>query len=311
MDNSIYFHEDDYCMIEVLPSDNYDFCCNQAGQATEFSEQHKAENGIGWTDVYMVESAPKQLVEYKISEDQLDKVLSSSFQKCKEIYSGYSSYREICKDTFAYVSGNIRLFYEIENNVVAKIWLNLDVYEEKDKIKAALLLEKIADLGDLIIADWYFHHVVKLKNADSTAKYIHAKFLNYLIFSSQGKSLLTSPIKSSEAIIFLRNSDIINVMREGIKYKTLSGDCQIVFEQCAKQYMNSNNIKEMRKCIGERDICSNPPYIEFSTPYVKTRLLFINTVKGPFKKIRNNSKKQFSDIQRKINEAGFSTLDLS
>ncbi len=56
-----YFHEDDYCQIEILPIDNLKFCLKQAGKISEFSEKH--QNGIGWDAMYVREENPRKLSE--------------------------------------------------------------------------------------------------------------------------------------------------------------------------------------------------------------------------------------------------------
>lgn len=39
---SIYFHEDDFCQIEILPIENLGFCLKQAGCIEEFAKTHKS-----------------------------------------------------------------------------------------------------------------------------------------------------------------------------------------------------------------------------------------------------------------------------
>ena len=47
--NSVYFHEDDYCMLETLPIENLAFCMKQAGLIAEFSDEHWT--GAGYTNI--------------------------------------------------------------------------------------------------------------------------------------------------------------------------------------------------------------------------------------------------------------------
>jgi len=51
------------------------------------------------------------------------------------------------------------------------------------------------------------------------------------------------------------------------------------------------------KCIGQRDVCAKPPYFEFFT--------------RPFTKIELRNQKEFSELQRMIRDAGWTTFDLS
>jgi hypothetical protein len=42
-----WFHEDDYCRVELLPEANWDFCVQQMRDLKEFGEAHWT--GCGWS----------------------------------------------------------------------------------------------------------------------------------------------------------------------------------------------------------------------------------------------------------------------
>ena len=51
-----YYHEDDYCMIELLPLDNLQHCLTQMGEQQAFADAHRS--GAGWTDMFVPEAPP-------------------------------------------------------------------------------------------------------------------------------------------------------------------------------------------------------------------------------------------------------------
>jgi hypothetical protein len=68
-----YFHEDDYCQIEVLPLDDLYFCLRQAGEIAEFSNEHRA--GSSWDAMYIRGANPTPLASLNISLSQVREAL--------------------------------------------------------------------------------------------------------------------------------------------------------------------------------------------------------------------------------------------
>lgn len=57
----------------------------------------------------------------------------------------------------------------------------------------------------------------------------------------------------------------------------------------------------------ERNIVANPPYFLFKSKYIELRIVFAKT--GLFSKMKNN--KDFHELQKKLDELGYQTRDLS
>lgn len=56
-----YFHEDDYCQVEILPVENLSFYKRQAREIEDFADEHR--EGVGFTDMYVREKKPIPLFE--------------------------------------------------------------------------------------------------------------------------------------------------------------------------------------------------------------------------------------------------------
>lgn len=128
--SSIYFHEDDYCQLEILPVRNYNYCKQEIDKINDFSEKHQVTDGIDWTDMYIRNESHITLEELKIPVEQLSSSLQCVVSKYDSIYTGYSSYREVCKNTFAYGDTNdVVVFFDIdiELNFVKNIWMTLNI----------------------------------------------------------------------------------------------------------------------------------------------------------------------------------------
>src|SRR5689334_6677593 len=125
----IYFHEDDYCQIEILPISNWRHCAEQMGEIETFSEAHKAPGGVGWTEMYMRPDNPVSLSQAKLSLDSFKRALSSKTEEFGPVYTGYSSYRERSNNTVAFSpSPDVVLFADHnDESIIEHIWLSLDV----------------------------------------------------------------------------------------------------------------------------------------------------------------------------------------
>lgn len=93
-------------------------------------------------------------------------------------------------------------------------------------------------------------------------------------------------------------NDIKSIDKNGIYFS--DGD-KILFAACIEQRYNS------KTCVAERDMFASPAYFEFFTPDKPTRIVFDK--KGSFSKHIN--RKHFLELQMQINNAGYSSYDLS
>ena len=102
----------------------------------------------------------------------------------------------------------------------------------------------------------------------------------------------------SKVYIEKNYSDIQYVDKNGITFK--NGD-KIIFADCIGKFCNSAT------CVAERDITASPHYFEFYTDGKPVRIIF--NYKGLFSNHINN--KHFTELQMQINNAGYSSYDLS
>lgn len=109
-----------------------------------------------------------------------------------------------------------------------------------------------------------------------------------------------------------------DITSEGIAYINEAGeDCFVDFKKCNEGWIEyrikteklaDDVIKEVKKrdkCVGQRNSCSDPRFIEFFTYPKFTRFAFKESEQCP------NPEKSFSEFKNKIILAGWVTLDLS
>lgn len=142
-----YYHEDDYCQIELLPLDNLQHCLQQLGEQQAFADAHAS--GAGWTDMYVRGAPPLSLSPLSalgITAAQLRQALAAALPPYDAVFTGYSSYRLECKNVLAFGGERTEtLFAGInDDGVVADLWCS-------DGMAALQLLPQRAQL---LFVDW-------------------------------------------------------------------------------------------------------------------------------------------------------------
>ena len=95
-----YYHEDDFCQVELLPIDNLQHCLAQMGEQQAFAAAH--QSGAGWTDMYMRQEPPSRLVTLGITGEQLRLAVQAELPPYDAVFTGYSSYRVECRNVLAF-----------------------------------------------------------------------------------------------------------------------------------------------------------------------------------------------------------------
>ena len=100
-------------------------------------------------------------------------------------------------------------------------------------------------------------------------------------------------------------NDIVEITHQGISLKMGKF---IDFLQCADTFMKTHSANESM-CVGGRDITDNS--FTFYTLPKPTMIKFIE--KGKFAELiaRKNTRQRFYELQKKINELGYKTFDIS
>ncbi|SHJ47459.1 hypothetical protein [Aquimarina spongiae] len=163
---TIFYHEDDFCQIEILPKENVFHLLKEVDNISDFTEEH------GYSDIYVREERKITLSARKINKSELEKVLAElETERHTEVITGYGTeYREKSKNTIGFGKGYAAMYFQYENDVVINIWVtNLFELNANHVIN---VLFKIGEKWDLILMDWNTSQLVDLTNRDRIKKYI-------------------------------------------------------------------------------------------------------------------------------------------
>jgi hypothetical protein len=161
----IFFHEDDYCQIEVLPLDNLHFCLEQAGAVEEFSAAHRS--GAGWDAMYVRQASPTTVETLQISLAEIRATLSPALAEYDNVFTGYGSHKEKCSAVRAFGNdGSPTIFVALgPNDLVNAIWCSDPLIE----------LQQLPRFDKLLLADWGWSFICPLQETSRLVGYMQER----------------------------------------------------------------------------------------------------------------------------------------
>lgn len=173
--NKIFYHEDMYLQIEVLPIENKRFCLKQMDSISEFAEEHK--EGLGYSSVYLREEEEYKLTNKKIPLKSVVGTLEKYLNNYDEVYTCYGGHECKSKNTIAFGFKTIQIFITFQKDFIKYIWMNGYTREMDEIQRFSQALIAIGKELDLLIADWEAGTITELKNAKAVKKYINKFYL--------------------------------------------------------------------------------------------------------------------------------------
>ncbi len=166
---TLFFHEDDYCMVELTPIENLKWLKQEMEEADEFSEKHFVGNG--WTSMYVVKERAFKLLSRDIDPGKLIEIIDKTgFPRAPAVTTGYgSTAREDCPNTFGFGKNYSVIYFNTRQNKVDRIWFTNLFSMEKEKIVD--LLYEIGKEWNLILIDWFQRTVINLADKEAIIKY--------------------------------------------------------------------------------------------------------------------------------------------
>ena len=149
------FWEDDYCQIEIVPSENREFIQKQSGQIDQLASSSRTD--YGFTETFGRGPMPVTTVSKEIRVDYFEKTLTDfKFQKARHIRYDKSEILncEVGK-TKAFGFSNFTIFFDTEDEFVKNIWLDIGLIVSAPQFD--LIQDTLYTLGEdceLALIDW-------------------------------------------------------------------------------------------------------------------------------------------------------------
>ena len=171
MSEVIFFHEDFYRMIELIPKQNY-FATNRAIEELPHVEGTES----GFFNCNIIPEHPVKVETLKIPFDDIKNILEPlalSFHNT--ITSGYSTTTYNVDDTVAWGFERYGLFIEYSNNMTKSIWLCNSAKFSKCNLGQSLFkaIFSLATNINLILVDWNRDITVDISNKKKLKDYLN------------------------------------------------------------------------------------------------------------------------------------------
>jgi hypothetical protein len=168
---TIFYHEDDFRQVEIVPNDNLSTLITESENVDTFAKEHF--DGNGYTDIYVRNDADKtKLNQRRIAPNDLENVLRSlGFDRIPNVLTGYGqNYRELHKDCVAFGKDYCAVYYDFKDNVVEHIWFTN--HWSMDKGRLAESLHGLGQQWNLLLQDWNLTLTVNLKDKNAIDQYL-------------------------------------------------------------------------------------------------------------------------------------------
>jgi len=171
---SVFYHEDNYRQIDILPIQNIFSVQQEADKISELSEEDYT--GDGFLKAYAISQTKYPLEKLNINRRVFEALLKEdSLFYFDEVYTGYSSYTELKKDTYAFGYENYVIYYTVLNNIVTAIWVDYNFLSDtlnERPMRLKTTLYKIGVLYKLMLVDWNQDISVDLSKEIGISSYI-------------------------------------------------------------------------------------------------------------------------------------------
>lgn len=168
---TIFYHEDDFRQVEIVPGDNLANLKSESEKVDSFTKEHF--DGSGFTDIYVRSDEDKTKLNHReINPNDLEKILSSmGLDRIPNVLSGYGeNYREKHEACIAFGKDYCAVYYDYKDNVVQHIWFTN--HWSMDREKLAAMLHDLGQKWNLLLQDWNLTVTIDLKDKNSIDHYL-------------------------------------------------------------------------------------------------------------------------------------------
>jgi hypothetical protein len=170
-----FFHEDDYCQVEVLPAAASSYCLVEMGRIDEFADAHW--DGAGFNDMYLRGESPVPLASLGTTLSEWEAALGLLAPRFVQVVTGYSTYREPCPAVagWGFSDGQAVFAHVGQDGVVGPVWLSLNGVSAERAGLWCRLLRSLPRAAELVVADWNSSQVVSLSDEPAVAAYLRSE----------------------------------------------------------------------------------------------------------------------------------------
>lgn len=164
--DDIMLHEDDWCQVELVAADDYDYMIAQLARLRRFKLKMREPSGCGWKECYLRPDHPTEILSLGIGFDELQDALAGSSPNGVVIFRSIpdpvGTARGVLGGFSFNIGGRTMLYGHQVNGNVASFGLHLCFESESDMAAVAASLERISRLSPLVLVDWNTNFLTRL-----------------------------------------------------------------------------------------------------------------------------------------------------
>ena len=172
--NSVFFHEDNYCRIELLPVQN--LLTRQCGVGETERYAAAGFTGNGFLNICDRDEANCPLGDIIIDKKGFKAlIMPLALFYFDTVYTGYSSHRELKKHARGFGFENYILYFEFRDDIIINCWLDYNPIADELNVYPERLQNVLLKLGlayGLILIDWNECLTVNLANKHALLDYM-------------------------------------------------------------------------------------------------------------------------------------------
>jgi len=154
MRSTAYFHEDDYCQVELVCEENLEWCLDQTRRISDFANVHAGD------DMYLRPAHSVELETRGISVDALATAVAP-LQRYDAVTTGYAGIEDVIPNTSAFGASGLVLFASHPNGLVSAIWFALQPADD-ESVATAIAMFSALSHWRLLLVDWPWGRVMPL-----------------------------------------------------------------------------------------------------------------------------------------------------
>lgn len=173
MGDTLFYHEDDYCMIELTPIENIASLTEESETINAKSE--KNFEGSGFSDIHIIKDDRVGIDVRKITPEDMEQIINKTgFKKAAIVTTGYGqTYRERPGNTFGFGKDYAAIYFSTKKGYVDKVWFTNP--NSMDEEKLTLCLSEFGEKWNLVLMDWFQTRIVNLADRKDIDKYLRGQ----------------------------------------------------------------------------------------------------------------------------------------
>ncbi len=155
-----------------MPRENEGFLIAQGAEIKRSAE--KNFDGYGYKDIHIRSEEPVPLSTKGIPLEQMTDILRErGFHRIDRVFTGYSSHREVAKNTVAFKLDPYEIYMDHKDGILDHVWLYMH-WGASPESKQHLIdaFDQIGQRWQLLLSHWPWSQVVDLTDRSAIENYV-------------------------------------------------------------------------------------------------------------------------------------------